>query len=548
MSIAEQIMLGTQQQSKNWSVLSENLGRLGQQVGASLAMREYQKQAAAALPAMQESYRGAMEDINRGSISTGYKKFMDAQFQFGASQNPLIAEANAQAGSIFENATMMLEKQKQRFAQYGGGGGLPATRIPTTEEIITGGFSGDDYISTGSADQEAQAIDQEAVDGLPAFGQEQGFEMRLAPEGRVDFGMSKYIPPQRIKDRAAEQVNEYRSRTPEGKIDYLSQVAETNVASPDEGEMMDILGLGRGRVIPPSVSPEPTGKKITKETSGWTQKGGFRKDVTTEPITKTPDQLKAEAEELTTFKAMVSNYNVAKRMIETNPQLKDIFAKAGGDITRIGVDPIDEETVNATIDGQPVGNLSVAAPQGMMSEAMALNTIISAPGMFGKEKGKYRFYPEEKPPEAPAEKAADGGMPAVQAAAPAKPVVPETEALRKQLTVFEEQEVKKTATEKQNRIKQINKEIESLQRGTKIQRELRSGAEGLTSTAKTKRDIERDITKIEQLVAERDRLEGKAQAQISGYTSQNDVINAVKAGQITREQAKSILQNQFGLQ
>ena len=401
MSIAEQIMLGTQQQSKNWSVLSENLGRLGQQVGASLAMREYQKQAAAALPAMQESYRGAMEDINRGSISTGYKKFMDAQFQFGASQNPLIAEANAQAGSIFENATMMLEKQKQRFAQYGGGGGLPATRIPTTEEIITGGFSGDDYISTGSADQEAQAIDQEAVDGLPAFGQEQGFEMRLAPEGRVDFGMSKYIPPQRIRDRAVKDVDAYRNKTPEAQIDYISQIPETGVAPQDEGEMMDILGLGRGRVIPPSVAPEPTEMEIESKESEYTTKGGFRGKVKTIPKKKTKEQLQAEAEELTTFKAMVSNYNVAKRMSETNPQLKDILAKAGGDITRIGIDPIDEETVNATIDGQPVGNLSVAAPQGMMSEAIALNTIISAPGMFGKEAGKYRFYPEEKPTEAP---------------------------------------------------------------------------------------------------------------------------------------------------
>jgi len=544
--IAEQIYKATQMQQQSFDTLSQNLAMLGQSVTNSLKQQADQRQFQQALPMLQGAYKNAMSKMASDDVSGGFSDLLSIQAAFGGINNPQIQNLNNNLLQLGMMAGQYRDKFNQRKAQYGGG--IPATRIPTTEEITSGGFYGDDYISTGSADQEAQAIDQEAVDVLPAFGQEQGFEMRLAPEGRVDFGMSKYIPPQRIKDRAAEQVNEYRSRTPEGKIDYLSQVAETNVASPDEGEMMDILGLGRGRVIPPSVSPEPTGKKITKETSGWTQKGGFRKDVTTEPITKTPDQLKAEAEELTTFKAMVSNYNVAKRMIETNPQLKDIFAKAGGDITRIGVDPIDEETVNATIDGQPVGNLSVAAPQGMMSEAMALNTIISAPGMFGKEKGKYRFYPEEKPPEAPAEKAADGGMPAVQAAAPAKPVVPETEALRKQLTVFEEQEVKKTATEKQNRIKQINKEIESLQRGTKIQRELRSGAEGLTSTAKTKRDIERDITKIEQLVAERDRLEGKAQAQISGYTSQNDVINAVKAGQITREQAKSILQNQFGLQ
>jgi len=124
MSIAEQIMLGTQQQSKNWSVLSENLGRLGQQVGQQLAMREYQKQAAEALPAMQAAYRSAMDDVSRGSVSEGYRKFMDAQFQFGGSQNPFLAQANEAAGTIFQNAATIYEKQQQRQAQYGGGGGM----------------------------------------------------------------------------------------------------------------------------------------------------------------------------------------------------------------------------------------------------------------------------------------------------------------------------------------------------------------------------------------------------------------------------------------
>ena len=399
--IAEQIYKATQMQQQSFDTLSQNLAMLGQSVTNSLKQQADQRQFQQALPMLQSAYKNAMNKMASDDVSGGFSDLLSIQAAFGGINNPQIQNLNNNLLQLGMMAGQYRDKYNQRQAQYGGGG-LPATRIPTTEEIIAGGFSGDDYVSTASADQEAQAIDQEAVDGLQAFGQEQGFEMGLAPEGRVDFGMSKFIPPQRIRDRVFKDVDAYRNRTPEGKIDYLSQVAETDVAPPDEGEMMDILGLGRGIVVPPSVAPEPTGKKVTKETSGWTQKGGFKKDVTTEPITKTPEQLKAEAEELSTFKAMVSNYNVARRMIETNPQLKDIFAKAGGDITRIGIDPIDEETVNATIDGQPVGNLAVAAPQGMMSEAMALNTIISAPGMFGKEKGKYRFYPEEKTTEAPA--------------------------------------------------------------------------------------------------------------------------------------------------
>jgi len=164
MSIAEQIMLGTQQQSKNWSVLSENLGRLGQQVGQQLAMREYQKQAATALPAMQAAYKSAMDDVAAGEVTQGYRKFMDAQFQFGASQNPFITQANAQAGDIFQNAATMYEKQQQRKAQYGGGGvsGLP---IMTPKEAAESALLGD------TQGVPAMGADMTAIEVDPATGQ-----------------------------------------------------------------------------------------------------------------------------------------------------------------------------------------------------------------------------------------------------------------------------------------------------------------------------------------------------------------------------------------
>lgn len=144
MSIAEMITGGTERQSKSWSVLSENLGRLGQQVGQQLALREYQKQAAEALPAMQAAYRSAMEDVGRGQTAEGYKKFMDAQFQFGTSQNPFIAQANEAAGTIFTNAATIREKQEQRKAQYGGGGGSLPVMTPreAAESALLGGAQG----------------------------------------------------------------------------------------------------------------------------------------------------------------------------------------------------------------------------------------------------------------------------------------------------------------------------------------------------------------------------------------------------------------------
>lgn len=159
MSIAEQIMLGTQQQSKNWSVLSENLGRLGQEVGNQLALREYQKQAATALPAMQAAYRDAMSEVEAGQVATGYKKFMDAQFQFGGSQNPLIKDLSNTMGGLFMEGAKAYEKQQQRQAQYGGGGvsGLPAmTPKQAAESALLGDTQG---VPAMGADMTAIEVD-----------------------------------------------------------------------------------------------------------------------------------------------------------------------------------------------------------------------------------------------------------------------------------------------------------------------------------------------------------------------------------------------------
>jgi hypothetical protein len=115
MSIAEMITQGTERQSQSWSILAKNLGDLGRNVGNQLALQQYQKQAAEALPAMQAAYRSAMDDVSRGSVTQGYKKFMDAQFQFGGSQNPFLKEQSDLVSNIFIKAADTYEKQQQRI-------------------------------------------------------------------------------------------------------------------------------------------------------------------------------------------------------------------------------------------------------------------------------------------------------------------------------------------------------------------------------------------------------------------------------------------------
>ncbi len=200
---------------------------------------------------------------------------------------------------------------------------------------------------------------------------------------------------------------------------------------------------------------------------------------------------------------------------------------------------------------RPLGEDGKPDPR-YLSEAGAVRTMISAPDTVAKFGGK--FIPVKKPAAQPA---AAGGLPAVQAQAPAaaaqaeaRTILPEAEGLYKQLSAIEAQEEKISSSEKQNRIKQINKEIESLQKSAtqKYSGFGLPGAGKLKTGSKERRDIERDILRVEQLVAERNRLEGKTQTAKSQFNSQEDVIKAIKSGQLTREQGKTILQNQFGLQ
>ena len=126
MSIAEQIMLGTQQQSKNWSVLSENLGRLGQQVGQQLAMREYQKQAAAELPVIQQQMQAALQDAGSGKSADAYSKLVPLISNPSYTQNPYLLPA-LEAGMKMTQSTA--EDARLRFSyglREGAAGGLPA--------------------------------------------------------------------------------------------------------------------------------------------------------------------------------------------------------------------------------------------------------------------------------------------------------------------------------------------------------------------------------------------------------------------------------------
>jgi len=550
MSIAEMIMQGGNQQSKNWSVLSENLGRLGREVGNQLALEQYQKQAAEALPAMQAAYRSAMDDVSRGSVSEGYQKFIDAQLQFGTSQNPFIAGAANNIGGEFTNFVKVLESQKQRQAQYGGGG--PMYEVPSMEELRSGDTipttavlpvmesgmeeggqpdgqpeaylnppSKQPYQGTPAQRAMQEAADREALDkenaaDLPKQEPSQG-------ENPFDVGfktgsVSRYVAPEKYRKMATDAFITAVKSTPDQRKATIKSITEDTEVIPENAYRGNIPGFGDGYIVGPSmeVRQEVKERQVKEKFTGEGREA--------ERTDKMGPAEFTEAQQ--TFQEFTRSMGAATGMFRYNKQLSEIMEAAGGDPTKIQIQEEEEETLDgkmrkvtrAFVNGVDLGVLSEERPLGpdekpdprYLSEAGAVRTMITAPDMIAKFGGK--FIPIKKP--AAAQPAAAGGLPAVQAQAPAAPKIPaEAEGLYKQLGAIEAQEEKISSSEKQNRIKQINKEIESLQKTTRVSSPSYAPAMGVPYSKipqkKSAAEIKQAITKIEQLVSERDKLEGK---------------------------------------
>jgi hypothetical protein len=435
MSIAEQIMLGTQQQEKSWSVLSQNLSRLGQQVGQQLALREYQKQAAEALPAMQAAYKSAMDDVVKGQTATGYKKFMDAQFQFGGSQNPFLALEAENAGNIFQNAAMILERQKQREAQYGGG--APVYEVPSMEQLASGEtiqprtvlpamtVGTEDIIPEGGqpegqpeaylnpeeqpyqgtpaqrAMQEADRLDQEASASLPKQEPSQG-------ESPFDVGfktgsVSRYVAPEKYRKMATEAFITAVKATPEQRKATIKSITEETEVIPENAYRGNIPGFGDGYIVGPSMErgQELKEQEVSEEFTAEGRKAKRSQKIGPAELT--------EAQQ--TFKEFTRTMGVASGMFRYNKQLAEIMEAAGGDPTKIQTQEDEEETVDgkmrkvtrAFVNGVDLGVLSEERPLGpdekpdprYLSEAGAVRTMISAPETIARFGGK--FIPIKKP-------------------------------------------------------------------------------------------------------------------------------------------------------
>lgn len=199
------------QQSANYgAAVGQSLIALGQQVGQQLATREYQRQAQAALPALQQTYSSALDKIESGNVTEGYRDILNAQLQFGATQNPFLARINEGAAKVAESAADAYMRKFQTQMQYGGRGGTTTGPMP--------GFSPEQF-GMGATNQPMSPQGQQGTTGAKP--------MRGGPMVEPDTmpsGDEEYVGPDLGQGPA--EIPEYSARAIENDAAVASQPLE----------------------------------------------------------------------------------------------------------------------------------------------------------------------------------------------------------------------------------------------------------------------------------------------------------------------------------
>ena len=343
MSIAEQIMVGTQQTN----VLAQNLSALGQQVGRQLAINQYQKDAAAVLPAMRESYKSAFNKMGQGKYADGYMELLDTNLQFGATTNPFIAQF---ADRAIQTAAD-LERTLYREAQYGGrggggggtGAGIPAVRQPQGPKA---------FFNNGNVPQEYdggempvdESVGGEGVGDMMA--QDNGTSFGGGITGNWSFTSSDYTPPsEELTESFKENEAEYLASSPEEAVKYRESVSASTV--PKGTQFVELPGLSnfkgfenvKGVFIPNKEYIDfPKSLSVTEDEKGKRFKTDFEKvQVNQQQIEKANALAYTDAP--TAIGRVAANQSLERFFRENSPEQLDIGERTedGQPVFYIGV-------------------------------------------------------------------------------------------------------------------------------------------------------------------------------------------------------------------
>jgi hypothetical protein len=353
MAIAEMISSMGQQQANYGAAVGQSLIQLGQQVGQQLAMKEYQRQASAALPAMQQDYTNAFKKIEAGNIAEGYTDILNTSMQYGSTQNPFLMQQIEQANKMGKDAANVVISQGWQDIQRSqmmakAAGGLPsmspqeaATQALLPDQAQVRGQEVDVPLPEEEVDLEATPEAMQGVDEQP-----QKFDPKAASEQItiIAEGAGTKVFKDALKNAAANppteetvadmqaSVNEYNQLDEAGKQSLI----QSNTITVDTKQKLDelkkdksffqienadkIIGKGyNGLVLTPSVEAKGT-------TIGKSQSVSYG----------------TNAESLRTFEKTISG-----AVTELNSgKMGDFISNQGGAMN------VDVEVVEEDVDGE----------------------------------------------------------------------------------------------------------------------------------------------------------------------------------------------------
>jgi len=490
-----------QQQFNYGASVADSLRKLGDEVGKTLVMQQFQKEAAAELPFMQQAMQSAMGKIGQGDVAGGY---MDAMMALPlASQNPIVqAAANnyfkgMQQAAEFKQSSLWRDLQASRMG--GGGGGTTGPmgfRVPSAEALSDPnaqfesdmiyaeeglpamGFGGGAL--QGTEDQRRQQAEADRMYGAPMDPDAQAGRdlMALEPEGQqggMSFGfgtISQFKPKDDVIEATQEEVAKYKGLSPDGKADYTAKLIETDTEySPPQGRKASpFAGIVGFEDVVYIEGPVTGGQKVTKVEETYSQRTGKSVKRELAPADKSDEQ---------TFDAFVANMEQASRFAMRNPQLRKIIEATGGDLTR--VDFQDEETdtgetvFKAYVDGTDMGVLSTKEN---FNEKAALEMLADAPAVM--RRNGWKVIKGERPA-APAEEegAQETGAPAPAPSLPAAPDNPFAQPAEQEATRLAAAQETKSKAQRKSEIRRLTQQLQALTpRKTAGLMAMEAGAEG----------------------------------------------------------------------
>jgi len=317
-------------QTVNYGVaVGESLQKLGQQVGQTLAMQEYQKQAAELAPQLSETYKAAYTDIASGT-SEGLARGMGTLIDVASRNpqlysNPILAQMNQQAAQFGKEAADLTIALRVAQLRYGGGGGGDEMTPEQMQEFLSFGQT-----PAEETDQQPAPTGQVKFDVRPEelpVNQPSAIATpgQQPPAKPVPEAVVEILPEVGRRPTTAIPSAVATPPPPAPKLEYDSQKEKPK-------DISKALSALTG-TLPSVVIPKTYQEEEFSQTRGFTGKG----QPTASTTRKVKDVGEKQAEEA---QKKLREYEGYATQLGSDSRLANLIAKNGIDQYNIGTAPI----------------------------------------------------------------------------------------------------------------------------------------------------------------------------------------------------------------